>query len=145
LLSGPGIQLDNKQHSQLFASIVGLSAKLRETRTTLYNVNPIGANEDVGRQFYYQDFVKGVSKPGQVYVGDLSLQVIATQTGGLVLSGSNDLAGMLKQCMADSAAYYALSFTGAKPDRRDEYHHIEVRVNKPGLLARTRDGYYAEP
>jgi VWFA-related protein len=145
LLSGPRIELTAKQQDELFASIVGLSNQLRESRITLYNVNPIGPAEGVGRQFYYLDFVKGVSKPGKAQVADLSLQVLATQTGGLVLSGSNDVDTMLKQCMDDSLAYYTLSFTAAKPDKRDEYHHIEVRLDKPGLTARTRDGYYAQP
>jgi VWFA-related protein len=137
--------LSGKQQDQLFASIVGLSTHLRENRITVYNVNPVGPGEAVGRQFYYLDFVKGVTKAGQAQVADLSLQVLATQTGGLVLSGSNDMDTMLKQCMEDSLAYYTLSFTAAKPDKRNEYHHIEVRVDKPGLTARTRDGYYAQP
>jgi len=145
LLSGPRIELTGKQQDQLFASIVELSTNLRENRITVYNVNPIGPGEGVGRQFYYLDFAKGVSKPGQAQIADLSLQVLATQTGGLVLSGNNDVGAMLKQCMEDSLAYYTLSFTGAKPDKRNEYHHIEVRVDKPGLTARTRDGYYAQP
>ena len=27
----------------------------------------------------------------------------------------------------------------------DEYHTLEVKVDKPGLTARTRTGYYAQP
>jgi VWFA-related protein len=145
LLSGPRIELDGKQQSQIFGTVTGLSTTLRENRVTLYDVNPIGAGEGVGRTFYYQDFVKGVTKPGQAQVADLSLQVLATQTGGLVLTGSNDLAASLKQCMADTEAYYAVSFTAAPADHRDEYHSIEVKVAKPGLTARTRTGYYAQP
>lgn len=145
LLSGPGIYLDAKQQNQLFATIVDLSTQLREGHVTLYSVDPIGAGEGVGRAFYYESFTKGVSKPGQVQVGDLSLQVIAKQSGGLVLTGSNNLAGFLQQCMADSEAYYKMSFTPAASEHRDEYHHIDVQVDKPGLTARTRDGYYAQP
>jgi hypothetical protein len=29
--------------------------------------------------------------------------------------------------------------------RPNEYHHLEVRVAKPGLIARTRQGYYSQP
>lgn len=145
LLSGPGVNIDNKQQNQIFGTVVGLSTELRQNRITLYDVNPIGAAEGVAHTFYYEDFVKGIAKPGQVQLADLSLQVLATQSGGLVLTGSNDLSKYLKQCMADTEAYYTLSFTAAKADRRDEYHHIEVRLAKPGLIARTRDGYYAQP
>jgi VWFA-related protein len=145
LLSGPRIELTSKQQNDIFADIVATSTRFRENRITLYNVNPIGPAEGVGREFYYMDFVKGVAKPGQVQVADLSLQVLATQTGGLVLSGSNDVGNMLKQCMEDTSAYYSISFAGAKADKRNEYHHLEVKVDKPGLTARTRDGYYAQP
>jgi VWFA-related protein len=145
LLSGPGIYLDSKQLNGIFSAIVDLSTQMREAGVTLYNVNPIGASEGVGRSFYYQGFVKGVSKPSQVQVGDLSLQVLATQSGGLVLLGSNNLVSYLEQCVADGKAYYELSFDPPRADHRDEYHHIEVQVAKPGLIARTRDGYYLQP
>jgi VWFA-related protein len=145
LLSGPGVRIDNKQQNQIFSLIVQLSTQMREGGMTLYNVNPIGASEGVGRTFYYQDFLKGISKPGQVALGDLSLQVIATQSGGLALFGSNDIGSFLQQCVADGKAYYELSFEPPTADHRDEYHHIEVRVAKPGLTVRTRDGYYLQP
>ena len=111
LLSGPGIYLDARQQDQLFATVVDLSTRLRQAHVTLYAVNPIGAAESVGRTFYYQEFLKGVPKAGKVQVGDLSLQVLAAQSGGLVLNGSNNVAGLLEQCMADTEAYYRLSFS----------------------------------
>src|ERR1700677_3625553 len=85
LLSGPGIELDQKQQNQIFATIVDLSTQLRQARTTLYGIDPLGSSEGLGRTFYYQDFVKGVSKASKAALGDLSLQVLATQTGGLAL------------------------------------------------------------
>jgi VWFA-related protein len=145
LLSGPGIHLDGKQQNQLFSNIVGLSTQLRQNRITLYSIDPLGANEGVLRTFYYQDFLKGVSKPGQVSVGDLGLQVLATQTGGLALTSSNDIVSQLQKCYADTEAYYELSFDPAPADHRDEYHNLIVQVAKPGLTARTRTGYYAQP
>jgi VWFA-related protein len=94
---------------------------------------------------YYQDFLKGVSKSSQVNVGDLSLQVLAVQSGGLALASSNDIVSLLDKCQADTEAYYELSFVPAVADHRDEYHNLLVQVAKPGLTARTRTGYYAEP
>jgi VWFA-related protein len=145
LLSGPGIQLDAKQQNQLFATVVGFSTQLRKARVTLYSVDPLGSSEGLGRTFYYQDFLKGVSRANQVVVGDLALEVLATQSGGLVLNSSNDIVSLLQRCMADTEAYYELSFEPAPADHRDEYHHLEILVAKPGLTARTRQGYYAQP
>jgi VWFA-related protein len=145
ILSGPRIDLDYKQQNQIFGSIVGLSTQLRQARITLYSVDPLGSNEGVGRTLYYQDFLKGVSKSSQVNVGDLSLQVLAVQSGGLALASSNDIVSLLDKCQADTEAYYELSFVPAVADHRDEYHNLLVQVAKPGLTARTRTGYYAEP
>jgi VWFA-related protein len=145
LLSGPGIELDFKQQNQLFGTIVGLSTYLRQSRITLYSIDPLGTGEGLGRTFYYEEFLKGVSKASRVVVGDLSLQVIATQSGGLALSSSNDISSLLQQCLVDTEAYYAISFDSAPADHRDEYHSLEIRLSKPGLTARTRQGYYAQP
>jgi VWFA-related protein len=145
LLSGPRIDLDAKQQNQAFATIVGLSTELRQAGITLYSIDPLGTSEGIGRTFYYQSFLKGVSKPGQASLGALSLQVLATQSGGLALSSSNDIGSLLQKCMADTQAYYQMSFEAAPADRRDEYHNLEIQVSKPGLIARTRQGYYAQP
>jgi VWFA-related protein len=145
ILSGPRIDLDYKQQSQIFSTVVGLSTQLRLARITLYSVDPLGSNEGVARTLYYQDFLKGVSKQSQVNVGDLSLQVLAVQSGGLALASSNDVASLLEKCLADADAYYELSFVPAPADHRDEYHNLLVQVTKPGLTVRTRTGYYAEP
>jgi VWFA-related protein len=145
LLSGPGIQLGAKQESQAFASIVGLSTDLRRARVILYSISPLGTNEGPGRTFYYQNFVKGVSDPRKAELGDLSLQVLAVQSGGLALTSSNDVASLLNQCLVDAQSYYEVSFDPSPADRRDEYHSLEIRVDKPGLTGRTRQGYYAQP
>ena len=145
LLSGPNVQLDGKQQQQLFGDVVQASTQLREARITLYAVNPLGSAESTLRVFYYQSFLKGVSKPSQVSAGNLALQVLAAQSGGLVLNSSNDITALLQQAFADTDAWYEISFEPAAAEHPDEYHQIQVRVDKPGLTARTRLGYYAQP
>ncbi len=145
LLSGPGVQLTEKEQRQIFADIVGLSTSLRRSRITLYSVDPLGARESVGRTFYYEEFLKGIVKPSQTELGDLALEVLATQSGGLALNSNNDVTAMLQRCMADAAAYYELSFDAPESAQQNEYHHVEVQVDKPGFVARTREGYYAQP
>lgn len=145
LLSGPRVDLSAKQQRQIFAEIVNLSTALREARMTLYSIDPIGAGESVLRGSYYKEFVKGVSKPDKVDIGDLGLQVLAAQTGGLALNASNDVTALLQRCMADTEAYYELSFDSLPADHRDDYHHLEVQIAKPGFVARARQGYYSQP
>jgi VWFA-related protein len=145
LLSGPRLDLGSKQQQQLFSDIVAISTQLRDTRTTLYNINPLGSSEGVMRNSYYEDFVKGVQKPSQVDIGDLSLQVLATQSGGLVLNADNDITSLLRKAMADTSAYYQLSFDAPPAEHPDEYHHLQVQLNNSNLVGRTLQGYYAQP
>jgi VWFA-related protein len=144
LLSGPRIEVTAEQKNRLFATIVGLSDELRKERVTLYSIDSLGASEGVGRVFLYQQYVKGVSKPSQVAIGDLSLQALAEQTGGLALN-STDVMGLLHRCLADLDAYYEITVDALPAEQPNEYHHLEVKVDKPGLVARAREGYYAQP
>lgn len=145
LFSGPNIQLSRKEQQQLFAQVVSISARLRKARITLYNINPLGVGESLFRADYYKGFLNGVKDPSRTDAADLSLQVLATQTGGLALTSNNDISAMLQRAMSDASAYYEITFPAAPGDRPNEYHGVEVQVDKPGLTARTRSGYYTEP
>jgi VWFA-related protein len=145
LLSGVRTSLDEKEKQHIFANIVSLSTQLRAGRVTIYSVDPLGNTEYVGRTSYYKEFIKGVSKPSEVIVGDLGLPVLAVQTGGLALNFNNDVAALLREAISDAAPYYEITFAPAPTDKRDDYHQLEVQVAKPGLTARTRQGYYAQP
>lgn len=146
ILSGPRIDLTNKDQDRLFNNIVGLSDSLRRARITLYSIDPLGTADAGGlRANYYEEFVKGVKKPRQVQIGNLALQVLATQTGGRVLIGNNDVADEIATCIADANAFYVLTFQGLPGDGPNEYHALELKLDKPGLKALTRTGYYAQP
>jgi VWFA-related protein len=141
-LSTPRVDLTAKDQLALFRTIVGLSDALQRARITLYNVNPTGSG---GLRSYYKAFLKGVTAAKQVQGGNLGLQVLAYQSGGLVLNTSNDLAGEIATCVSDANAFYSLSFEAAPGDGPNEYHTLAVTIGKPGVEARTRSGYYAQP
>jgi len=146
LLSGPRVQLTLKDQQGLFNSVVSLSDGLRRARITLYSVDPLGAASAGELQTsYYKSFVKAVKKPSQVEIGNLGLQVLATQSGGRVLYSSNDIAGEIATCIADANAFYVIGFDALPADGPNDYHSLELKVGKPGAVARTRAGYYAQP
>jgi VWFA-related protein len=142
-LSSPVVQLSSKDQQALFRTVIGLSGALQRARITLYDVNPAGSGGNALKS-YYKSFVKGVTAAKQVEVGNLGLQVLAYQSGGLVLNSSNDLAGEIATCVSDANAFYTLTFEGAAGDGPNEYHALEVNIDKPGLETRTRSGYYAQ-
>jgi VWFA-related protein len=144
LLAGPQVQLTPKQEAGIFNSIVGISDGLRRARMTIYAVDPLGVMNALQAQ-RYREFLKGVKVARQAQMAHLGLQVLAEQSGGRVLNTSNDLAAEIAECVADANGFYVLSFDGIEGDGPNEYHGLEVRIDKPGLRARTRSGYYAQP
>ncbi|HKN75428.1 MAG TPA: VWA domain-containing protein [Candidatus Acidoferrum sp.] len=143
LIFGSRNMLDSELEQQVFGNIVDTSTQLREAQITLYSVDPSGTAEVDAS--YWKAHLQGVSKPSQAQMGDLSLGVIATQSGGLALNSSNGIASQLQECIAEAGVYYELSFVPPPSDRPNEYHQLEVHVAKPGLTARTRQGYYTQP
>jgi VWFA-related protein len=145
MLSGPEVDLSPKDQQQIFDDIVAISNNLRHAHVTLYSIDPLGTADIGTRTFYWQGFVKGVSKPREAQLGNLALEVIATQSGGLALNSSNDVAGELQKCVADLGTYYEISLNPPTGEKPSVYHHLEIKVDKPGLIARTRQGYYSQP
>lgn len=145
LLSGPGVDLSARQRRDIFTNIVALSTQLRTGQITMDAVNPLGSDIDVGRTLYYENFLKGVRDPNGADIGALGLQVLAQQSGGLVLNGSNDTAALLRRSFAQTDAFYQISFAAAPGEHPDEYHQVQVQLAQPGLIAHTTTGYYARP
>ena len=166
LLIGPHVELSAKDRQWIFDAVVALSSGLRQAGISLYQVDPLGPADVSGgtesysiagaaqssysiaggaQTSYALGYVKGVRSPKQVANADLSLQVLAVQSGGQILNANNDIAGELAMCVADATAYYSVSFDGPAASGPNDYHALEVKLAKPGLTARTRTGYYSRP
>ena len=144
LLSAPGTNPTRTDQERIFSNIVRLSTALGQARVTLYNVDQPGTTEPLARS-YYERFLKGVSSAQEVQYGDLALQVLAVQSGGRVLNTSNDLGSSIAACLADAQVFYTLAFEASAANQPNQYHRLQVNMNKRGLTARTRTGYYAQP
>ncbi len=142
LLSGPGVQLSGKDESRIYTQVESLSQAIHASNSTLYSINPLGAGEDLVREDSYEAFLKGATKPSQAQIGNLGLQVLAIQSGGLSLNGNNDISKLLMQCVADATAPYTLTFNPALAEPGSDYHRLDLHVADPGLKARTTTGLY---
>lgn len=145
LISGPRVYLDEKAEQEFFSTVVSFSTGLRNAGVTLYNINPVGVGEPLMRTDYYQVFLNGVAKPGDVQPGNLGLQVLAVQSGGVASESNSDVAGMIRKDLADVGSWYEITYDPPTSEKPNEYHHIEIKLDQPDLNARTRDGYYANP
>jgi hypothetical protein len=82
-------------------------------------------------------------------LGDLApyfaLPLLATQSGGLILSSSKDIVKDIGSCIEGSSLFYSLSFNPPNAGHVDEYHGIKIEIGRPGVKVRTNTGYYNEP
>lgn len=145
LLSGPHVQLSNKNQQFIFNNVVALSTLMRQERIALYAVDPLGTDESMARENYYRNFLKGKRRANETEYADLGLQVLAYQTGGRVLDANNDITELLTTCIHDLGNDYILTFDASPADGPNDYHAVEVKIAGPGLKAQTRTGYYAQP
>jgi VWFA-related protein len=139
---------------EVFGNVVEVSTQLREGQVTVFSLDPsalgdfeMGLTDPPTVHLRPSDnvYVAGAYKPSDVGPGDLALETIATQSGGVALHPGNDFASALRKCVADAEAYYEISFDPTITTQPNEYHRLEIRVAKPGLVARTRQGFYSRP
>ena len=142
MLEAPGIDYSTKTQQKMFNQIVELSTVLREGQIDLYSVAQ-GMPE--GGTFAYESYLKGVKKPSQANPANLSLKVLAVQSGGLMVPPSNDLTASIRKCVEDAEVFYTLTFEPVPADGPNQYHELKLKVDKPGLTARTNTGYYDQP
>lgn len=145
LLGGPQVNLTPSHRSGIFAEVVGLVTDLQKMQITMDAVNPLGASQDVAATDYYQSFLHAPRKLSDVELGNLGLQVLAIDSGGLVLNGSNNITSLLQQAVQQTADCYEISFVPAPGEHDNEYHELQLKVNRSGLTAHTTAGYYARP
>jgi hypothetical protein len=123
-----------------------MSTSLREAHITLDAV----ASPDMVRAAGIRKedlalFINRVPTGGEADAGDLSLPVLARQSGGQILVDNKDIAGAVAACIADADAYYALAFDSTAATAASEYRAVNVKVNQPGVSVRTRTAYFSQP
>jgi VWFA-related protein len=160
---GSGAYLDSiRPRQDTFYTIYWFSTLLREARIALYSFSVGETNAD-GRALTYRAYLNGVQSVQQATFMHLNRKVLAVETGGRVLEPSDDpaantndysltgfnansdLVQQVNSCVQEAGTYYTLSFDPSHANHPDEYHDLKVRINRPGLTARTTTGYYDEP
>jgi len=81
---------------------------------------------------------------GKFKEAEFVLRQLSQETGGRVFFPTSiaELLKIYEQISEELASQYSIGYSSKNPMRNGAWRRIEVRVNKPGLLARTRRGYY---
>jgi VWFA-related protein len=73
------------------------------------------------------------------------LETLAANTGGIAVTDSNELEPGVERIYEENSTYYLLGYEPADPPRPGAFRAIDVRVNRPGVVVRARNGYYGPP
>jgi hypothetical protein len=73
-----------------------------------------------------------------------SLRFVAHQTGGLAIENTNDFNLGISPILDDQRGYYLLGYAAAEDSPRSGWNQnrIKVRVKRPGLRVRARQGFF---
>jgi hypothetical protein len=70
-------------------------------------------------------------------------RLLAEETGGDAIVNTNNYGAGYERFVRDANQYYLLGYTPPVEHRDGDFHRLTVRVNRPGLIVRARQGYYA--
>jgi hypothetical protein len=73
----------------------------------------------------------------------MSLAMLADATGGFAVVDSNRFAEAFDRIVRESSTYYLLGFTSSNEKRDGKRRRVQIRMTRPGLQVRSRDGYIA--
>lgn len=72
------------------------------------------------------------------------VQNVAAATGGRAVVNTSDFEPGLSQLFIENGSYYLLGYQSTNPANDGKTRRIDVRVNRPGVTIRTRNGYQAD-
>jgi hypothetical protein len=74
-----------------------------------------------------------------------ALQQIADGTGGVAFIGDNNLGAAIRRAVEDSSVSYTISYSPSHNQWDGEFREIKIKLNRSGVEAHYRKGYYAMP
>jgi Ca-activated chloride channel homolog len=101
----------------------------KRSETAIYSIG-LRQNDGTRREFKEAEFV---------------LRQLSQETGGRVFYPSTvaELPKIYEQISQELASQYSIGYVSRNPARNGAWRRLNVRVVRPGLVARTRQGYYA--
>jgi VWFA-related protein len=132
-----------------FDFLTEISTRLREARIDLWEANEWPVLDAHGNPIpvsapLFKTYFDNVT-PQEVSLGYLQLNVIATQTGGGLLTTSSGLAGLIAKHIEHANCFYSLTFDPPPANVVDEYHRLQLEMSNPDLAAHSWAGYFDQP
>jgi VWFA-related protein len=74
---------------------------------------------------------------------DLDMAALANVTGGFKVTNTNRFMAAFERVRQENSAFYTLGFNSTYTARDGRFVRVDVKVKRPGLTVRHRDGYFA--
>jgi VWFA-related protein len=118
-----------------------------KNNVAIYPVDPRGLTAEGG----LGESETGVSAdPGERLTNSItgmearqSLRALAQATGGFAVVNTNSFESAWDRIVRENSSYYVLGFSSTNERRDGRYRRLQVRVKRPGVQVRGRDGYVA--
>ncbi len=104
--------------------------RAQRANVTIYTINPRGLDVDAD-----------LAAAQERTMAEDALYSVANETGGFAVTSTNSFTEQVGQIFRETGSYYLLGFHSAYTDGK--FRRITVKVNRPGVSVRTRNGYYA--
>ena len=130
LFFSEGLSINVVENSYLLKQVVN---EANRANVSFYTVNTNGLQ------------TLGSSAQAQASIDWLPLRELAESTGGFSMENSNDLRAPLQRVVEDATSHYEIFYRPRSQNFDGRFRRIEVRVNRPGAILQTREGYYALP
>lgn len=136
--------------SSLISEIQDTINSTARANVSIYAIDPRGltmlGDDDITVGSYpdFDDTKAGIgpsSMRNELMWSQNSLRQLADETGGFASVNRNDFRDAFDRIVRDSSSYYVLAYYPPSDKRDGKFHRIEVKVNRPGLVVRSRRGY----
>ena len=126
--------------------LVELTTNLREAQVTLDAVSwgDFETPKNV-RKPIVSVTASAPSTPEEIAEVTMALPVLARQNAGQAFAKVKNFADAMDRFLADANDFYVLSFDSTPAPAADEFHSIDVKVDRPGVKVRSASSYYAQP
>ncbi len=127
--------------ADLIRELAELTRAANRANATIYTIDPRGlvAGPDIDEEVDMRDWLDFVRET------QVSLRVLAEETGGFAVVNQNDLNAGLKRIDNETSDYYVLGYYSSNPDPLRRTRRIEVRTTRQNLDLVHRTSYTLRP
>jgi VWFA-related protein len=137
----------NKEAAVIQHAVQHVINALRDARITLSMIDPTINEADTVEIATPDDLDAAEDENGNdPFAGNVNFQSLAPATGGRVFLSRNDVDAQIASSVREGSQYYTLSYSPTNhSDLGQPYRRIRIKIDRPGVTATTRNGYYIQP